>query len=105
MNVLVIALKVLGGLASLVFESLPPPDPTRRERRDAARAKSMWWSFRRRLYLAEVRKAPTAKLLRLRQGLAKWTETLDRLGEDLKREEELFLAATRSRDGEAGSGS
>ena len=55
MNVLVIALKVLGGLTSLVFESLPPPDPTRRERRDAARAKSMWWSFRRRVYLETKR--------------------------------------------------
>lgn len=99
MNILVIVLKLLGGLASFAIQQAPPPDPERMERREAARAKAMWWSFRRRLYLAEQRGATKQRILRLGQGLAKWSESLERLGEDLIAEEATFMEAVRRGDG------
>ena len=93
MNILVLILKILGGLAPQVMDSIPPPDPERRERRDAMRAKRRWYAARRRLYLAKKRNAPDRRILHFVGALAKWEEALERLGEDIAAEEARFLAS------------
>lgn len=97
MNILVLILKILGGLAPQVMDSIPPPDPERRERREVMRAKRRWYAARRRLYLAEERGAPDRRLLHLTGALAKWDEALERLGESIAAEETRFRAALTGR--------
>jgi len=97
MNILVLILKILGSLAPQVVGSIPPPDPERRERRDAMRAKRRWYAARRRLHLAEEREAPDRRILHLTGVLAKWDEALERLGEDISAEEARFIASLSGR--------
>tara|TARA_Y100001973_G_C5139540_1_gene302205 strand:+ start:850 stop:1146 length:297 start_codon:yes stop_codon:yes gene_type:complete len=90
MNLVPVILKLVLGIVPMIFDSVPPPDPERRERRDAMRAKRQWWIHRRRLHVAQDKNAPIQRILRIRASLAKWEEALERLDENVEVEEMAF---------------
>lgn len=90
MNFIPMILKALLGILPMAFSAVPPPDPERRKRRDAMRAKRQWWIHRRRLHVAQDRNAPIPRILRIRASIAKWEEALERLDENVEVEELEF---------------
>ena len=86
-------------LAPLVIGKLPDPDPAARERRQAGHAKKRW-----HVVAGKIHRSPTdprtalgrARRDQLHAELAKWSEILERLGEDVNAERALFRARLKA---------